>query len=165
MENKMLKSNCCTIFILITTLLFNTCLAEINESSKPNIVFIMTDDLGYGDISCYNPGSKINTPNIDRLASQGIKFTDAHSPSAVCTPTRYGLLTGRYPVRAPKEYLGPLMGAQATHQDLHLEPEEVTRIHNVREGSMDAMKSRLFADKVLEDLLKKAIICKAEKIK
>lgn len=65
-------------------------------SKKPNIVVIMADDLGYGDLSCLNPQSKINTPQIDRLAYEGVKFTDAHSPSAVCTPTRYGLLTGRY---------------------------------------------------------------------
>lgn len=56
----------------------------------------MADDLGYGDVSCYNPESLIQTPNIDRLAKEGIRFTDAHSPSSVCSPTRYGLLTGRY---------------------------------------------------------------------
>jgi len=65
-------------------------------SAKPNIIFIMTDDMGYGDTSCYNPNSRIRTPNIDKLAAEGIRFTDAHSPSAVCTPTRYGVLTGRY---------------------------------------------------------------------
>ena len=65
-------------------------------SGHPNIVFIMADDLGFGDVTCYNPDSKIPTPNIDRLAAQGISFTDAHSPSSVCTPTRYGVLTGRY---------------------------------------------------------------------
>jgi arylsulfatase A-like enzyme len=62
----------------------------------PNIVVILADDLGYGDLSCYNPESRISTPNLDRLAAAGMRFTDAHSPSAVCTPTRYGLLTGRY---------------------------------------------------------------------
>lgn len=62
----------------------------------PNIVVILADDLGYGDLGCYNPDSKIPTPNLDRLAGQGVRFTDMHSPSAVCTPTRYGLLTGRY---------------------------------------------------------------------
>ncbi len=63
---------------------------------KPNIVYILADDLGYGDVSIYNSASKIKTPNIDRLASQGMRFSDAHSPSSVCTPTRYGILTGRY---------------------------------------------------------------------
>ena len=65
--------------------------------AKPNIVFILADDLGYGDVHCLNPErSKIATPNLDRLAAQGMTFTDAHSGSSVCTPTRYGVLTGRY---------------------------------------------------------------------
>jgi arylsulfatase A len=65
-------------------------------AERPNIVFILADDLGYGDLSCYNERSKISTPNLDRLARSGIRFTNAHTPSAVCTPTRYGLMTGRY---------------------------------------------------------------------
>ncbi len=56
----------------------------------------MADDLGYGDPRCYNAESKIHAPNMDRLAAEGIRFTDAHSLSSVCTPTRYGALTGRY---------------------------------------------------------------------
>jgi arylsulfatase A len=63
---------------------------------QPNIVYILADDLGYGDVGYLNPQSKIPTPNIDRLAAQGVRFTDAHDPTAVCTPTRYGILTGRY---------------------------------------------------------------------
>jgi arylsulfatase A-like enzyme len=63
---------------------------------KPNVVFILCDDLGYGDVSCNNPEGKIRTPNIDRLARQGMRFTDAHTTSSVCTPTRYSVLTGRY---------------------------------------------------------------------
>ena len=63
--------------------------------SHPNVVFILADDLGYGDVACYNPESKIPTPNLDRLAKEGMLFTDAHSPSTVCTPTRYSVLTGR----------------------------------------------------------------------
>lgn len=66
------------------------------SSEKPNIVYILADDLGYGDLSCLNPESKIQTPTIDRLASEGMILTDVHSGSAVCTPTRYGILTGRY---------------------------------------------------------------------
>jgi len=66
------------------------------RSRRPNIVLILTDDMGYSDAGCYNPGSRIPTPNIDLLAARGARFTDAHSPSAVCTPARYGLLTGRY---------------------------------------------------------------------
>lgn len=63
---------------------------------KPNIVYILADDQGWGDATCNNPDSKIPTPGIDRIAREGIRFTDAHSASAVCTPTRYALLTGRY---------------------------------------------------------------------
>lgn len=63
---------------------------------QPNIVIILADDLGYGDLQSYNARSKIPTARLDRFAAEGMRFTDAHSPSAVCTPTRYGLLTGRY---------------------------------------------------------------------
>ncbi len=66
------------------------------KAERPNIVYILADDLGYGDVSCLKPQSKIKTPHVDRLAAQGMTFTDAHSGSAVCTPTRYGVLTGRY---------------------------------------------------------------------
>ena len=67
------------------------------RASRPNIVFILADDLGYGDIRCLNPEhGKIPTPHVDRLATQGMTFTDAHSGSSLCTPTRYGILTGRY---------------------------------------------------------------------
>ncbi len=62
----------------------------------PNIVLVLADDLGYGDPGCYNPNSKIPMPAVDAMAKRGVRFTDAHSPSAVCTPTRYALLTGRY---------------------------------------------------------------------
>ena len=64
-------------------------------SAQPNIVFILADDLGYGDVRCYNAESKVATQNLDRLAREGMRFTDAHSPSTVCTPSRYSLLTGR----------------------------------------------------------------------
>ncbi len=65
-------------------------------AEKPNIVFILADDLGIGDVRCFNPEGKIATPHMDKLAAGGMKFTDAHTPSAVCTPTRYGVITGRY---------------------------------------------------------------------
>ena len=64
--------------------------------AAPNILVILTDDLGFGDVAAYNPQSKIATPNLDRIAREGIRFTDAHAPDGVCSPTRYGLLTGRY---------------------------------------------------------------------
>ena len=65
-------------------------------SNIPNFVYVFCDDLGWGDVSCLNPESKIHTPNIDALAASGMSFTDAHTGSAVCTPSRYTLLTGRY---------------------------------------------------------------------
>jgi arylsulfatase A-like enzyme len=71
-------------------------------SERPNIIFILSDDLGYGDVGCYNPESKIPTPNLDKMAKDGIMFTDAHSPATVCTPSRYSLLTGRMAFRTGK---------------------------------------------------------------
>jgi arylsulfatase A-like enzyme len=70
--------------------------AAFGAETRPNIIVMLADDMGYGDPHCYNPASKIPTPNMDRLAAEGQRFTDAHTPAAVCTPTRYGFLTGRY---------------------------------------------------------------------
>lgn len=70
--------------------------AAAKPKKRPNIIYILADDLGYGDLSCLNEESKLHTVNLDRIADTGVKFTDAHSGSAVCTPTRYGILTGRY---------------------------------------------------------------------
>ncbi|MBX2816734.1 MAG: arylsulfatase [Saprospiraceae bacterium] len=66
------------------------------EDKLPNIIYVLADDMGYGDVSALNPESKIKTPHLDQLARSGLTFTDAHSGSSVCTPTRYGILTGRY---------------------------------------------------------------------
>ena len=85
----------------LTTLLLAPLAAIHAVDAKPNIVIILADDLGYGDVSCYNAESRIPTPNIDRLAREGMRFTDAHSPSTVCTPSRYSLLTGRMAFRIP----------------------------------------------------------------
>ena len=71
---------------------------------QPNIVYILADDMGYGDAACNNPDAKIPTPNIDKLAAQGMRFTDAHAASSVCTPSRYAILTGRYCWRSPLKY-------------------------------------------------------------
>ena len=82
------------------SMLFTAGLAFAGEGTgTPNILVILADDLGYGDVGCYNPESKVPTPNLDRLAKDGMRFTDAHSPSTVCTPTRYSLLTGRMAFR------------------------------------------------------------------
>jgi arylsulfatase A-like enzyme len=74
-------------------------LSNVAQAAKPNILLVLFDDLGWGQPGCYNADSKLNTPRLDQLASEGLRFTDAHSAAAVCTPTRYGLLTGRYPWR------------------------------------------------------------------
>jgi len=71
-------------------------MAAALQAAKPNIIFILADDMGYGDVQALNPKSKIPTPHLNRLAKEGMTFTDAHSPSGVCTPTRYGVITGRY---------------------------------------------------------------------
>lgn len=79
-------------------LFFAFSLASCDEGKQkhPNIIFILADDMGYGDVSYMDPNSKIKTKNLDRMASEGVVFTDAHSSSSVSTPTRYGILTGRY---------------------------------------------------------------------
>ncbi len=84
------------IFVCFLTTTFLPIDQFANAADKPNIVIILADDMGYGDVRTNNAKSNIPTPNIDRLSTEGMTFTDAHSPSAVCTPTRYGLLTGRY---------------------------------------------------------------------
>jgi arylsulfatase A len=90
------------------------------DGSKPNIVYILADDLGYGDVGCYNPKSKIPTPNMDRLAKEGTRFTDAHSPSGVCTPTRYAIMTGRYAwrTRLQRNVIGPFSQPLITEKQL-----------------------------------------------
>ncbi len=77
-------------------------LVSCNSPEKTNVVFIMADDMGMGDLGSYNANSATPTPYMDAIAAEGMRFTDAHSPSAVCTPTRYGLLTGRYAWRLPQ---------------------------------------------------------------
>lgn len=87
-------------FLLIACWALTSCADQAPEVTPlPNILFILADDLGYGDVACYNPASKIPTPNLDQLAKEGMRFTDAHSPSTVCTPTRYSILTGRMAFR------------------------------------------------------------------
>ena len=79
-------------------------------NGKPNILILYADDLGFGDLACYNPKSKIPTPHLDRLAKQGIRFTDGHSSSGICTPSRYALLTGRHHWRKFHGIVGALGG-------------------------------------------------------
>ena len=105
---------CCLIFVFL-----NSNAQEFQN--RPNIIFILADDLGMGDISCFNKNGKIITPNIDKISENGILFTDAHSSAAVCTPTRYGILTGRYNWRSKLkegvlvQYDKPLMEKERTN--------------------------------------------------
>ena len=102
-------------FCILSLLLFFGCLPENKSNSKfPNIIYILADDLGYGDLSIYNKTSKIKTPHLDQLASEGMRFMDMHSTSSVCTPTRYSILTGEYAWRTSLKSgvlwsYGPLM--------------------------------------------------------
>ncbi len=84
----------------ILPLIFAVVLSAVSLSAKqPNVLVILVDDMGYGDVGAYNAGSKIPTPNLDRLAHEGMMFTDAHAAGSLCHPSRYGLITGELPVR------------------------------------------------------------------
>jgi len=109
----------CSLFFLLGFLSCST--NQKKEHSKPNIVFILADDLGYGDVSCFNKEGKINTPNIDHLAADGVMFTDAHTSSAVCTPTRYSVLTGRYNWRSTLK-----SGVLSGYSKALIDPERLT---------------------------------------
>jgi arylsulfatase A-like enzyme len=91
-----------TVLALLFVLSAESRAAAETPSPKPNIVLILADDLGYGDVSCYNDRAQVPTPNLDRLAREGMRFTDAHSPATVCTPTRYSLMTGQMAFRVPR---------------------------------------------------------------
>lgn len=86
---------------LLLTAISNAFAADPSRQKNANILLILADDLGYGDVRCYNDRSKVPTPHIDRLAREGMRFTDAHSPATVCTPTRYSLMTGQMAFRVP----------------------------------------------------------------
>ncbi len=89
-------------YLLVLILIWHTSIFVSYAQTKPNIVIIYTDDLGYGDISS-NGAKKIKTPNIDRLAEEGLRFENAYATAATCTPSRFSLLTGKYSGRARLE--------------------------------------------------------------
>lgn len=107
--------------VMLATGLSSGISLRAETAAHPNIVYILADDMGYGDVSCFNPNGKIPTPNIDSIAQAGIKFVDAHTNSSVCTPTRYGILTGRYCWRTSKTR-GVLNG----HSDHLIDPNRET---------------------------------------
>ncbi|MDF7823539.1 arylsulfatase [Pontiellaceae bacterium B12227] len=109
--------------------------SAVAAAPKPNIIFILADDMGYGSVQANNPKSPVPSPNLDRLISEGMNFTDAHSDSSVCTPTRYGLLTGRYSWRT-----GLKGGVLWRFFPSLIEPETVTVAQLLREqGYQTAM--------------------------
>ncbi|TLX75766.1 arylsulfatase [Labilibacter sediminis] len=87
-----------SIFLLLLTVILTQCTVKQDSEKLPNVIFILADDIGYGDLGCY--GGKLPTPNLDKLAANGIRFTDAHSPAALCAPSRFSMLTGSYPYRS-----------------------------------------------------------------
>ena len=90
--------------LILCAILSNQAVAA--PTPKPNIVYIISDDVGYGDLGCYG-ATKVKTPNLDRLAAQGCRFTDAHATASVCTPTRFAFLTGKYAWRQPGTGIAP----------------------------------------------------------
>ena len=94
-----------TVFCFVSSVLAvdigGSQVSKASQRPRPNVLLILADDLGYGDVGCYNSESRIPTPNLDRLALEGMRFTDAHSPCTVCTPTRYSLMTGQMAFRVP----------------------------------------------------------------
>ena len=83
-------------FIFLWGLIFSVMGLLCSKNKKPNILILYADDLGYGDLKILNPKSKIPTPHLEKLAKEGMIFTDGHSSSGICTPSRYAMLTGRY---------------------------------------------------------------------
>lgn len=142
--NLKLKCNASITLKLSVIFLFIFCCnsLELIAQDKPNVVVIFADDLGYGDVGAYG-ATKLETPNIDRLAREGRMFTDAHSASAVCTPSRYALLTGRYPFRAQRIRVRGKSGAKGSwgplprNHKLIIDPEDFT--------IADLMKQRGYA--------------------
>ena len=90
-----MKKNLFSLLQIGTTLMAPAAALFAQQAERPNVIFILADDIGYGDLSCYGEKT-IHTPNVDKLASQGIRFTDAHAVAATSTPSRYSLLTGQY---------------------------------------------------------------------
>lgn len=120
MKNR-LQTNRLVVGLSVVTLGTACTPTASKTKDHPNIIYILADDMGYGDVSCLNPQSKIQTPNLDNMASQGMAFTDAHSNSAVSTPTRYGILTGRYAWRSKLK-----QGVTWSYDEHLIAPERMT---------------------------------------
>jgi len=121
-KKSMLKKNCLSLPIILVVLIFVSCAKERDEpKALPNVILILADDLGYGDLGSYNNQSLIPTPNLDKLASEGIRFTNAYCPVSVCSPSRYALMTGTYPFRSWKK-----SGVLANYEPSMIKDDQLT---------------------------------------
>lgn len=103
-------THCLTRYLAAISLALSVSLVAAEKVARqPNIIFILADDIGYGDLGCYG-ATKVKTPNVDRLAREGLRFTDAHATASVCSPTRYAFITGQYAWRSPGKAIGVLPG-------------------------------------------------------
>ncbi len=103
-------THCFTRYLVAISLALSVSVIAAEKAARqPNIVFILADDIGYGDLGCYG-ATKVKTPNVDRLAREGLRFTDAHATASVCSPTRYAFITGQYAWRSPGKAIGVLPG-------------------------------------------------------
>lgn len=127
----------------VNSLVLAVCLAfcpvaTAQENASPNIVFVFTDDQGINDVGCY--GSEIPTPNIDSIARDGARFTSFYAASAICTPSRFGLLTGRYPTLSQDRMLGALMFLDPSHAERGIHEHETTYVELLqRQGYRTAL--------------------------
>ena len=117
-----MKSRTCFVLAgMLAILLFS--LSSFGASLRPNVIFILVDDMGYSDVSCYG-AKKVKTPNIDRMAAEGLRFTDFHTAASICSPSRAAFLTGAYPQRCGI-YMGINRNREA-HWFLGLNSDEIT---------------------------------------
>lgn len=118
----------CVLLALLLAALAGPALA----AGPPHVIVILVDDMGYGDLRAYNPHSKISTPHIDRLAAEGMRFTDAHAAGPLCHPSRYGLMTGRYPFRTDisRWPIQPLIETCSFNQDQNIAGGVVIHVEN-----------------------------------
>jgi len=120
------------VFALIVLLFL---VPGLSADERPNILLIFTDDQGINDVGCY--GSEILTPNIDRLAKEGVAFQSWYSASSICTPSRYGLLTGRNPSRSEDQLLSALMFMADEHKEMGIQPGETTIAQKLQQVGYD----------------------------
>lgn len=124
------------------------------NQKRPNIIFILADDLGYGDVACNNPSSKIPTPNLDKMADEGMRFTDAHASAQICAPSRYGFLTGRYAFRDRKKDVSGRLTIPKMLKEVGYETAAVGKWHVQHLGLklLDSQGKTIKPDREIEQL-------------